>query len=86
MFHITGCVVQAAVYKAKRVADQKQKDLAQVQDDSEEDSDENSDDDDDKPMTDVAKRVRKTKRLETLERSRKSRKQMSYSKNRRRTW
>ena len=53
MFHITGCVVQAAVDKVKKVADQKQKDLAQVQDDSEEDSDEDSDDDD-KPMTGVA--------------------------------
>ena len=59
MFHITGCVVQAAADKAKRVADQKQKDLAQVQDDSEEDSDEDSDDDDDKPMTGVAKKSKK---------------------------
>ena len=67
MFHITGCVVQAAADKAKKVADQKQKDLAQVQDDSEEDSDEDSDDDD-KPMTGVAE---KSKRDEEAREARK---------------
>ena len=67
MFLITGCVVQAAADKAKKVTDQKQKDLAQVQDDSEEDSDEDSDDDD-RPMTGVAE---KSKRDEEAREARK---------------
>ena len=60
MFHITGCVVQAAVAKAKKVSDEKQKALEHARKDELEkkkkDEEDASDDDDDEPMVDVAKK------------------------------
>ena len=69
MFHITGCVVQADVAKAKKVAEQKQKALGQAQkdeqtekdvDDSEDDSEDDIEDDDE-PMSEVAKKKKEAR-------------------------
>ena len=62
MFHITSCVVQAAADKAKKVSDEKQKDLDQAQKDEEKKNDDSKTDskDDDEPMADVAKKKKET--------------------------